>query len=154
MILKFFCSSATQGICIDLLLLQVFNGFSLNELESFISEKECFEAKAGFDADAERSGGPKWDMNTCACAKAQLQNAPAFSVSGNDSCIREIIIIIQLSDVIINSLKGKVSQTRTFNIVGGVTVHKRDGSVRTSFLTSQLGMVSVLPGVKLNELLN
>uniref|UniRef100_A0A673NJR9 Sorting nexin-19-like n=1 Tax=Sinocyclocheilus rhinocerous TaxID=307959 RepID=A0A673NJR9_9TELE len=29
----------------------VFNGFSLNELESFISEKEHFEAKAWFDAD-------------------------------------------------------------------------------------------------------
>ncbi|KAF4104013.1 sorting nexin-19 [Onychostoma macrolepis] len=55
----------------------VFNGFSLNELESFISEKERFEAKAGFDADAERSGGPKWDMKSCACAKALLQNAPA-----------------------------------------------------------------------------
>ncbi len=90
MILKLFCSSATQGICIDLLLLllQVFNGFSLNELESFISEKECFEAKAGLDAESERSGGLKWDMNTCACAKAQLQNAPGFSDSGNDSCIR------------------------------------------------------------------
>lgn len=56
----------------------------MNELESFISEKERFEAKAGFDADAERSGGPKWDMKSCACAKALLQNAPAFSDSGND----------------------------------------------------------------------
>ncbi|KAL0174219.1 hypothetical protein M9458_030187, partial [Cirrhinus mrigala] len=55
---------------------------------SFISEKERLDAKAGFDADAERSAGlgPKWDMKTCPCARAELQNTPAFSDSGNDSC--------------------------------------------------------------------
>lgn len=87
-----------QGICIDLLLfLKIFNGLSLNGLESFISEKERFEVNApGFDADAERSGGlgPRWDMKTCTCTKAQLQIEPAFCDSGNDSCIRVIIMII------------------------------------------------------------
>lgn len=79
------------------LFLKIFNGFSLNGLESFISEKEQFEVNApGFDADAERSGGsgPKWDMKPCACVRAQLQTEPSFCDSGNDSCIREIIIII------------------------------------------------------------
>ncbi|RXN27655.1 sorting nexin-19-like isoform X1 [Labeo rohita] len=69
----------------------VFNGFSLNELESFISEKERLEAKAGFDADAERSAGPgpKWDMKTCPCARAQLQNAPAFSDSASEMALSD-----------------------------------------------------------------
>uniref|UniRef100_A0A8C2HZR8 Sorting nexin 19b n=1 Tax=Cyprinus carpio TaxID=7962 RepID=A0A8C2HZR8_CYPCA len=67
----------------------VFNGFSLNELESFISEKERFEAKAGFYADAERSGAPKWNTKTCACAKAQLQNAPTSSDSASEMALSD-----------------------------------------------------------------
>ncbi|XP_026138361.1 sorting nexin-19-like isoform X1 [Carassius auratus] len=67
----------------------VFNGFSLNELESFISEKERCEAKTGFDADAERSGASKWEIKTCACAKAQLQNAPAFSDSASKMALSD-----------------------------------------------------------------
>ncbi|XP_043114918.1 sorting nexin-19 [Puntigrus tetrazona] len=62
----------------------VFNGFSLNELESFILDKERFEAKAG-DADAERSGGPKWDVKTCPCA----QNAPAFGDSASEMALSD-----------------------------------------------------------------
>ncbi|XP_016304509.1 sorting nexin-19-like isoform X1 [Sinocyclocheilus anshuiensis] len=74
----------------------VFNGFSLNELESFISEKERLEGKAGFDADAERSGGPgpKWDMKTCTCARAQLQNAPDFSDSASETPLSDQVLNI------------------------------------------------------------
>ncbi|XP_073673687.1 sorting nexin-19 [Garra rufa] len=69
----------------------VFSGFSLNELEGFISEKERLDVKAGFDADAERSAGPgpKWDMKTCPCARAQLQDAPAFSDSASEMALSD-----------------------------------------------------------------
>ncbi|KAK2881203.1 hypothetical protein Q8A67_018471 [Cirrhinus molitorella] len=69
----------------------VFSGFSLNELEGFVSEKERLDAKSGFDADAERSAGPgpKWDMKTCPCARAQLQNSPACSDSASEMALSD-----------------------------------------------------------------
>lgn len=68
---------------------KVFNGFLLNGLESFISEKERLEGKApGFDADGERGAGQgaKWDIKQCSCARAKLENAPVIGDAGNASC--------------------------------------------------------------------
>ncbi|KAG1951452.1 sorting nexin-19 [Pimephales promelas] len=70
----------------------VFNGFSLNGLESFISEKERFEVNApSFDGDADRSGGlgPRWDVKTCTCTKAQLQIEPAFCDSVSETALSD-----------------------------------------------------------------
>ncbi|XP_067221457.1 sorting nexin-19 isoform X1 [Chanodichthys erythropterus] len=70
----------------------IFNGFSLNGLESFISEKEQFEVNApGFDADAERSGGSgsRWDMKPCTCVRAQLQSEPAFCDSASETVLSD-----------------------------------------------------------------
>ncbi|XP_056329544.1 sorting nexin-19 [Danio aesculapii] len=92
----------------------VFNGFLLNELESFISEKERSEGKAlGFDADAERSvgSGPKSDMKTCMCAKPQLENAPPFSES-----VEETALSNQALNILCMLMKNQWSWLCTENI--------------------------------------
>ncbi|XP_073719573.1 sorting nexin-19 [Misgurnus anguillicaudatus] len=73
----------------------VFNGFSLNGLESYISEKERYEGKAlGFDADGERGGGQgaKWDMKPCGfCRNMAAQNGD-FHVS--DTALSDLALNI------------------------------------------------------------
>ncbi|MCI4385693.1 hypothetical protein PGIGA_G00053700 [Pangasianodon gigas] len=55
----------------------VFNGLTMNSLESFILERERLVSKPPLrDADGERdvSLGAKWDTQPCACSKRKLQN--------------------------------------------------------------------------------
>lgn len=76
-------------LCLGLFFFKVFNGFLLNGLESFISEKERLEGKApGFDAEGERGGGQgaKWDMKQCLCARTKLESAPVISDIGKGTC--------------------------------------------------------------------
>ncbi|XP_067307231.1 sorting nexin-19 [Pseudorasbora parva] len=92
----------------------IFNGFLLNGLESFISEKERFEVNTpGFDADSERSGGlgPRWDMKICTCAKAPLQSEPSFSDS-----VRETALSDQALNILCMILKDQWSWLCTENI--------------------------------------
>ncbi|XP_051535656.1 sorting nexin-19 [Myxocyprinus asiaticus] len=75
----------------------VFNGFSLKEFESFISEKECFEGKApSFDADGDRSGshGHKWNTKPCTCARAKQQNAPILSDTASETALSDLALKI------------------------------------------------------------
>ncbi|XP_053502898.1 sorting nexin-19 [Ictalurus furcatus] len=55
----------------------VFNGLTMNSLESFILERERLASKAPLrDADGERDVGlgAKWVTQPCACSKGKLQN--------------------------------------------------------------------------------
>ncbi|XP_056613335.1 sorting nexin-19 isoform X1 [Triplophysa dalaica] len=75
----------------------VFNGFLLNGLESFISEKETLEGKApGFDADGERGGvqGAKWDMKHCSCARANLESGPVISDIARETSLSDLALNI------------------------------------------------------------
>lgn len=75
----------------------VFNGFLLNGLESFISEKERLEANApGFDADGERGGGQgaKWDIKHCLCARVKLENAPVISDAASETSLSDLALNI------------------------------------------------------------
>lgn len=92
----------------------IFNGFLLNGLESFISEKERFEVNTpGFDADAERSGGPgpRWDLKICTCAKAQQQSDPAFIDSVSETALSD-----QALNILCMLLKDQWSWLCTENI--------------------------------------
>ncbi|XP_051522350.1 sorting nexin-19-like [Myxocyprinus asiaticus] len=75
----------------------VFNGFSLNGLERFISEMECFEGKApGFDTDLDRNGahGPEWDTKPCTCARAKQQNAPILGDIASETALSNLALNI------------------------------------------------------------
>ncbi|TRZ02287.1 hypothetical protein DNTS_003180 [Danionella cerebrum] len=90
----------------------VFNGFSLNDLESFVMEKESFDGKPPwFGADAERSGntGAKLDVKSCTCTSAQLDKAPAFNA-------RETSLSDQALDILCLLMKAQWSWLCTENI--------------------------------------